>query len=112
MGMSRTGVVTGGDYFDIGSGSSCLPYSLKPCAHHVPATQKYGQCPKAEYSTPKCTKKCSESGYSADYADDKKKAAKAFSVSGETQIMQSLVTQGPLSAAFTVYSDFPTYKSG
>merc|ERR550537_866766 len=110
--MSRTGVVTGGDYFDIGSGGSCLPYSLKPCAHHVPATQKYGKCPSSEYPTPKCEKQCSESGYKTSYAEDKKKSSKAYSVSGETQIMTSLMQKGPLSAAFTVYADFPTYKSG
>eukprot|EP01062_Namystynia_karyoxenos_P017578 TRINITY_DN1647_c0_g1_i6.p1 TRINITY_DN1647_c0_g1~~TRINITY_DN1647_c0_g1_i6.p1 ORF type:complete len:591 (+),score=265.75 TRINITY_DN1647_c0_g1_i6:124-1773(+) len=110
--MSRTGVVTGGDYFDIGSGGSCLPYSLKPCAHHVPATSKYAKCPSSEYPTPKCSKQCSESAYSKSYSADKNKASRAYSLSGETAIMTSIMQKGPVSAAFTVYGDFPTYKSG
>ena len=61
--MAKTGVVTGGDYPDIGSGSSCRPYTLKPCAHHVPATPKYAKCPTSEYPTPKCAASCSEPTY-------------------------------------------------
>ena len=38
--------------------------------------------------------------------------AKVYSVRGEQNIMQELVTKGPVEAAFTVYSDFPQYKSG
>merc|ERR1712070_1053930 len=34
------------------------------------------------------------------------------SVRGESQIMQELVNNGPMYVAFTVYGDFPTYKSG
>ena len=110
--MSRRGVVTGGDYFDIGSGSSCLPYSLKPCAHHVPATSKYGKCPTEEYSTPKCVSSCSESSYTTSYSDDKTKGGSAHSVSGVSNIQKAIMTSGPVAAAFSVYSDFPTYKSG
>ena len=41
--MGQTGVVTGGDFYDIGAepGAGCTPYQLQPCAHHVPATSKY-----------------------------------------------------------------------
>ena len=73
--MANTGVVTGGDYPDIGSGSSCRPYTLKPCAHHVPATKKYAKCPTSEYPTPQCTASCSESKYPKSYADDKTKGS-------------------------------------
>merc|ERR1712000_775260 len=55
--MCHTGVVTGGDYFDIGKGTGCKPYTLKPCAHHVPPTAKYPACPSSEYSI-RCTSKC------------------------------------------------------
>eukprot|EP01062_Namystynia_karyoxenos_P009798 TRINITY_DN13470_c0_g1_i1.p2 TRINITY_DN13470_c0_g1~~TRINITY_DN13470_c0_g1_i1.p2 ORF type:complete len:187 (+),score=54.99 TRINITY_DN13470_c0_g1_i1:1-561(+) len=72
--MSRTGVVTGGDYFDIGSGGSCLPYSLKSCAHHVPATSKDAQCPSSEHPAPKCAKQCSESAHSQSYSADTHKS--------------------------------------
>merc|ERR1711953_1296105 len=106
------GVVTGGDYTDIGSEGTCLPYSLAPCAHHVPATSKYPACPSSEYPSPQCTSSCSESGYSKSYSSDKVRAGSAYSVRGETQIMQELVNNGPLYVAFEVYADFPAYKSG
>merc|ERR1711975_195510 len=35
-----------------------------------------------------------------------------FSVRGVSKIQKELMTNGPLYVAFTVYSDFPTYKSG
>jgi cathepsin B len=110
--MASTGVVTGGDFGDIGSGSSCLPYSLKPCAHHVPPSSKYAKCPSSEYPTPQCNKKCSESKYATDYTADKHKGSKAHSYSGIAKIQTALMTEGPLAVAFSVYSDFPTYKSG
>jgi cathepsin B len=108
--MSSTGVVTGGDFYDIGNNTSCKPYSLQPCAHHVPATAKYPVCPQAEYSV-KCDKSCSESGYTTSYSDDKTKGGTASSVNSVNAMMTAL-QKGPLSVAFTVYSDFPTYKSG
>jgi cathepsin B len=110
--MTRSGVVTGGDYTDIGSGTSCKPYSLQPCAHHVPPSAKYPACPSSEYPTPACAKTCSENSYPTAYAADKHKAAKAYSIDGEQKIMSDIVQYGPVSAAFTVYADFPTYKSG
>jgi len=110
--FTRTGVVTGGDNTDAGSGETCLPYSFAPCAHHVPATAKYPACPSGEYPSPSCNHACSDSGYSGSYSDDKQKASTSYSVRGESQIMQELVTNGPMYVAFTVYADFPTYKSG
>jgi len=110
--FESTGVVTGGDYTDIGAGDTCYPFSLKPCAHHVPATAKYEKCPSSEYPSPRCARSCSESSYTKSWSEDKTKASSAFSVRGEEQIKQELATNGPMYVAFTVYSDFPTYKSG
>merc|ERR1711937_467819 len=110
--FKKTGVVTGGDYTDIGSGDTCYPYSLAPCAHHVPATSKYPACPSSEYPSPRCKSSCSESSYSKSYASDKVRAGSAYSVRGEDLIMQELVNNGPMYVAFSVYGDFPTYKSG
>ena len=67
--MANTGVVTGGDYPDIGKGTTCRPYTLPPCAHHVPATKTYKKCPSNEYPTPRCEKQCSESKYPTSYSD-------------------------------------------
>lgn len=109
--MTKTGVVTGGDYFDIGSGTGCEPYELKPCAHHVPPSSKYPACPTAEYSV-HCSEKCSEAKYTKSYADDKTKGARAFSLTTVKGMQTSIMQEGPLAVAFTVYADFPTYKSG
>jgi len=119
----NVGVVTGGDYGDLGADgttklSTCLPYSLAPCAHHVPATDKYPACP-AEVESPKCpiadyaTAQCSDKNYyEQDSNFDKVTASVAYSVRGVEQIMQDLYTNGPMYVSLTVYEDFPTYKSG
>jgi len=107
-----TGVVTGGDYTDAGAGDTCYPYSLAPCAHHVPATASYPVCPTSEYPSPKCKKSCTETGYSGSYGSDKLRASSSFSVRGEANIKKELVTNGPIYTSIAVFSDFPTYKSG
>lgn len=112
MWFHQEGVVTGGKYEDTGKGDTCLPYSLAPCAHHVPASAKYPACPDGEYDNPVCKSTCSESGYSGSYATDKLKASSAYAVRGVSQIQTELMTNGPLYVAFTVYGDFETYKSG
>merc|ERR1711879_750761 len=104
-------VVTGGDYFDIDKGDTCAPYGFAPCAHHVPATDKYPKCPPGEYKTPSL-KKCTESKYTKDYSSDKIKATDSYSLSGVQAIQSDMVQYGSATAAFTVYDDFPTYKSG
>lgn len=109
--MAHTGIVTGGDYDDVGKGDSCRPYTLKPCAHHVPPSSKYAKCPSSEYPTPQCSKQC-ESGYSKSYSDDKTKGSRAESYSSVEQMQTAIMQEGPLAVAFTVYADFPTYKSG
>merc|ERR1711865_703555 len=43
---------------------------------------------------------------------DKAKAKKAFSVGSVANAQKALMESGPMSASFTVYADFPTYKSG
>jgi len=108
--MSKTGVVTGGDSQDIGSGSSCKPYEFKACAHHVPATSKYPACPTSEYKI-SCKKSCSEAKYTKAYADDKTNGGTVTRASS-VAAMVSALAKGPLSVAITVYGDFPTYKSG
>merc|ERR1711939_155285 len=71
----------------------------------------YPACPSSEYPTPSLSK-CSESGYSKAYNDDKIKATGSYSLSGIKNIQADMVKYGSATAAFTVYSDFPTYKSG
>jgi cathepsin B len=114
-----TGVVTGGGYEMTGQGATCAPYSLAPCAHHVPATEKYPACPSDEYPTPSLSK-CTESAYAKDYNSDKIQAASAYDLSCGAlsqsgcleKIQQDMMQYGSATVAFTVYEDFPTYKSG
>jgi len=100
------GIVSGGPY---NSSTGCQPYLIKACDHHV--VGKLQPCAKGEMHTPKCEKKC-ESSYKTEYKQDKTHGGRAYHVRGEENIMQDLVENGPVEAAFTVYSDFEAYKSG
>merc|ERR1712080_359280 len=73
-----SGVVTGGDYTDRGAGDTCYPYSLAPCAHHVPATSKYPACPSGEYPSPSCKRSCTEGAYTKSYSSDKVRASSSY----------------------------------
>jgi len=104
--IKSIGLVSGGDF---GDRQTCSPYMLKPCDHHVNGT--YGPCPDT-VPTPACNAKCQASYTQRDWNADKRKAVTVYSVSGEKNIMNEIYNHGPIEAAFTVYSDFLTYKSG
>jgi len=100
------GLVTGGLYQ---SKQGCQDYAFPPCSHHVNST--YPPC-TGDSPTPKCQKQC-QSGYNSTYSHDKHYAEKTYSVSkDEKQIQMEIMNNGPVEAAFEVYADFPTYKSG
>jgi len=107
--FTTTGVVTGGNYNNT---QWCSAYSLPNCDHHT--TGKYGPCSSTEYPTPNCPTACdSDSSYSVPYTTDKHVFATSYSInSDQTQIQQEILTNGPVEAAFTVYADFESYKSG
>ena len=109
--FQSAGCPSGGDYGDMGKTDTCEPYSLPPCAHHV-TNASYTPCPTTEYHTPKCVSKCTNTGYAKSWSQDKHYAAKAYSIRTVTEIMQDLVDYGSVTAAFTVYEDFVSYKSG
>ncbi|GFO10329.1 cathepsin b [Plakobranchus ocellatus] len=104
--FQREGIVSGGQY---NSSEGCQPYQIPACDHHVVGHLK--PCSKGVMPTPKCKKTC-EAGYDKTFTEDKHYGVKSYHVRGETNIMQELVTYGPVEAAFTVYSDFTQYKSG
>jgi Papain family cysteine protease len=84
-----------------------------PCAHHVPATSKYPECPSGEeYETPKCAEICSDTKYSVKFDDDKHFASDAYSLRSVENIQLDMMQHGSVTAAFSVYSDFLTYKGG
>ncbi len=105
--FKKTGLVTGGNY---NSKEGCQPYSIQDCDHHVNGTRK--PC-TGDDDTPKCHKTCTNADYNVAFKDDLHFGASAYSIEGdEEQIMQEIMTNGPVEAAFTVFSDFPSYKSG
>lgn len=102
------GIVTGGNY---NSKEGCQPYSLQDCDHHVNGTRK--PCGGSEESTPKCEKSCENKDYTVAYKADLHYGKSAYSIhSNEAQIQNEIMTNGPVEASFTVYADFPSYKSG
>ena len=47
------------------------------------------------------------------YSDDKRYGKSGYSVGSSVEaIATEIMTNGPVEAAFSVYSDFPSYKSG
>jgi len=99
------GIVTGGQY---GSKQGCQPYVLPSCEHHVPGNKP--PC-TGDTKTPKCVKEC-EPSYNSTYQQDKHFGKSVYGVSGADNIMKEIMSNGPVEAAFTVYADFPNYKSG
>ncbi|XP_033640436.1 cathepsin B-like isoform X2 [Asterias rubens] len=101
-----TGIVTGGPY---NSSQGCQPYKIPACDHHV--VGKLTPC-KGDDPTPKCAKQCI-SDYKATYEQDKYFGRSSYSIPQNNSYIQSeIMTSGPVEAAFSVYSDFPTYKTG
>jgi len=91
----------------------CQAYPFPVCDHHV--TGKYAPCSaSAEFSTPSCSSACdSNSTYAVPYTSDKKMFASSYSIAADvTQIQAEILKNGPVEASFTVYADFPQYKSG
>ncbi|RUS76630.1 hypothetical protein EGW08_015606 [Elysia chlorotica] len=102
----RDGIVTGGQY---GTKQGCQPYALPPCDHHVSGHLQ--NCSGPISPTPKCVATCIPE-YKDTFKQDKHFGSKVYGVRGVENIMKELYTNGPVTAAFYVYSDFPAYKSG
>ena len=106
----ETGIVTGGLYDNSTTeAKTCQPYPLPSCDHHEAG--KESPCSKQIAHTPHCTKTC-HAGYSNPYSEDVHHGESAYGVSGVEKIQTEIMTNGPVEASFTVYSDFPTYRSG
>ncbi len=102
----NTGLVSGGLY---DSKSGCQPYSIPSCDHHEPGHLK--PCGES-VSTPPCHRTCRQ-GYNATFQKDRHFGAKVYSISSDVkQIQTEIMTNGPVEADFSVYADFPTYRSG
>jgi len=109
--FESSGTVTGGNYQDVGKGTSCDPYSLPTCAHHENSS-KYKPCPAKDYPLPACSSTCHESGYGTSYSSDKHRASSSYQVSGVERIQTEIMTNGPVTGGFVVYDDFVMYRKG
>lgn len=99
------GIVSGGPY---NSSQGCSPYQIAPCEHHIEGPRP--DC-SSEGGTPACERVCEES-YTVPYQQDLHKGKEMYSMDNEQDIMYELTQNGPVGAAFTVFSDFLHYKSG
>jgi len=105
--FEKKGVVTGGDY---GDGKLCYDYTMPQCAHHV-ESKTLQPCDDIKQVAPTCQSTCATNS-SIDYSGDKKHASSSYNVRGVENIKADIYKYGTVTAAFTVYEDFPTYKSG
>lgn len=88
----------------------CYPY-LKSQGGPVPTCDPDKQpcLPESKFiKTPRCTKTCANG---KSWEESKHKLKEVYSLRAE-QMMAELSTNGPVESAFTVYGDFPAYKSG
>jgi len=105
--MATHGIPTGGLY---GDKTSCKPYTLAPCEHHT--TGDRPPC-TGDGPTPSCVKECIPEYTTKTYIADKAFGDKGYMVHNKVEAIASeILNYGPVEAAFTVYADFPTYKSG
>jgi len=121
--IKNTGVVTGDQYHNdgpFGKLGLCSAFSLPHCHHHGPQGQDpypaegAPGCP--QQSSPQCPTQCDASS-TASYNDFKQDRytfdGQVLSVdSNADAIAEEIMTNGPVEAAFTVFSDFENYVSG
>ncbi|KAF6202550.1 hypothetical protein GE061_002948 [Apolygus lucorum] len=105
------GIVTGGDY---NSHIGCQPYQLQPCAHSDGSKREPCRDLLPSIKTPACENKCLNPSYKKNtFSKDHKFVKEAYIITNdEKAIQREIMQRGPVAAAFLVYADFPSYKSG
>jgi len=117
--IKRIGAVSGGQFNSSGpfGAGMCSDFSLPHCHHHGPQgadpypDENTPGCPSVTQS-PKCPKACDAASGKSWAADKYTFKGKVQSASGEAAIQQMIMAGGPVSTAFTVYSDFENYAGG
>lgn len=108
----ENGIVTGGQY---NSKQGCQPYKVPACDHYIKGHLKPCEdifSPQALILTPACEKRC-EAGYNVSYSNDKQYGKSVYRVGTDAKkIAIEIMTNGPVQADYTVYTDFFSYKSG
>lgn len=105
--FSNTGVVTGGDF---GTTGTCYNYTMEQCAHHVDS-KTLPSCDDVKQVAPTCNNTCVDDD-TRKYGDDKHFSESSYGIRGIENIKAEIQQYGTVTAAFTVYEDFLTYKSG
>eukprot|EP00727_Mastigamoeba_balamuthi_P009219 m51a1_g492 putative cathepsin b (318) ;mRNA; r:236062-237810 len=88
--------------------AQCYPSSVPPCDVLTPTGAP--NC-SSDLPTPKCWRKCT-GDKKIDWAKSKQYGQKVYTVSGETNIMNEVMQNGPCVTAMTVYADFYAYAEG
>lgn len=92
--------------------SSGGPFNSKQGCRSYPFDE---QCtnPDSEDVAPRCSEKCQTNYKYKENYQDRRFGRVAYAVAAdETKIMEELFVNGPVQAAYTVYTDFLAYKSG
>ena len=130
--VMKNGIVTGKqqkftatgpnpDNFASMVGTTCSDFSLPHCHHHGPTAKKPLPDPFPAEGTPGCPNqkspkgpKACDAGSNLKYGSDKYTFTGAVKNVGrnETYLQSEIMTNGPVTVAFTVYSDFEAYDSG
>ncbi|CAH0382265.1 unnamed protein product [Bemisia tabaci] len=109
--LKKSGVVTGGGF---NSSKGCQPYSIQPCMHHSKdKPNPYPHCQTLPKKHPDCELRCTNDQYTKSFKKDKHKFKSVYFLPKNVTIMQKdIMTHGPITFSFQVYSDFFNYKSG
>jgi len=124
--VKQHGLVSGKQQKFTGSGTdpdpfagtdTCSDFSKPHCHHHGPTgsdpfpAEGTAGCPNQK--SDKCPTKC-DAGSSKTFADDKYtfKGSVAMYGKNETYLQAAIMANGPVTVAFTVYSDFENYAGG
>ena len=84
---------------------------MEKCAHHVTSETLPG-CDDVKQVQPACSSAC-PTATEIDYDTDKRKGTTAYMLGSDVyEIKSDIYLSGTVTAAFTVYEDFLTYKSG
>jgi len=102
---AKNGIVSGGDY---GTTDGCKAYFFPSCEHHVDGSRPPCGDTKA---APACKKAC-DSSTQLDYKQSLTFGKSAYSISDVEEVRAEIYNNGPVEAAFSVYEDFLSYKSG
>ncbi|EYC33874.1 hypothetical protein Y032_0001g137 [Ancylostoma ceylanicum] len=108
--IQKRGIPTGGRYREKGV---CKPYAFPPCGRH--ANQPYYEdCwPNARWIPPPCRTKCQPKYRKKSYYEDKLYSHAWYRLpKDEKKIRTEIMTNGPVVAEFSLYSDLFYYKGG